>query len=724
MRIFRNLPFHPIWPHTRGGRFVVSLVVAALAALLLVMWSPAQADDSQAPLAESPYFFVESSEPGTDRLPLKSTRVNVHIAGVIADVTVAQIYRNEGQRPIHARYVFPGSTHAAVHGLNMRLGERLITARIREKAQARIEFDQASKEGKTSTLLEQHRPNVFQMQVANILPGDEVAVELRYTELLTPRDAVYGFVFPTVVGPRYNSPQGAAAHEKWIATPILAPSASANPADVPGFDLRVTLATPMALQHVRSSSHDIEVAGLGTRRAEVSLRPGPAAGQGSTDRRADNRADNRDFLLDFRLAGNHIETGLMLFRGETENFFLAMVEPPQAVAPREVNPRDFIFVVDISGSMHGFPLDTAKVLMQDLLGGLRPSDTFNVMLFSGSSRMLSPQSVPATRANIERAIATLRETGGGGSTEIVPALKRIAALPRQDGVSRSVIVVTDGYVSVESEVFQLIARHLNRHNVFAFGIGSSVNRHLIEGMARAGQGEAFIVTRPELAAEQAARFRRVVEAPVLTQVKARFEGINVSDVEPAQLPDVIAGRPVLLFGKWRPIDGQAAVGTQATLVIEGRDAGGAFRSETPAREDQASSALRHLWARQRIATRGDQEALEGGQAQKPAITELGLRYGLLTAYTSFIAVDQIVRNANPARTPEVDQPLPLPEGVSPLAMGGALGAQVPSTPEPATWAALAVALPLLALALRRRLAPARRATPKAGTAGQDSQVQQ
>jgi Ca-activated chloride channel homolog len=390
------------------------------------------------------------------------------------------------------------------------------------------------------------------------------------------------------------------------------------------------------------------------------------------------------------------------------------------VPAREVNPRDFIFVVDISGSMHGFPLETAKVLMQDLLGGLRPSDTFNVMLFSGSSRMLSAQSVPATRANIEQAIATLRQTGGGGSTEIVPALKRIATLPKADGVSRSVIVITDGYVSVESEVFQLVARHLNRQNVFAFGIGSSVNRHLIEGLARAGQGEAFVVTKPEHAAEQAARFRRMVDTPVLTQLQARFEGINVSDVEPAQLPDVLAGRPVLLFGKWRDTPTRAGTTRSAgtpKLVIEGRSADGAQRLEAAAREDRASSSLRHLWARQRIATLADQEALDGGPAQKAAITELGLHYGLLTAYTSFIAIDQVVRNSNPGLTTNVDQPLPLPEGVSPLAVGGAqglvLGAQVPSTPEPSTWAALSIAL----LALGAAAFAARRRAPKCSVHG-------
>ena len=672
----------PLRPLTRSGRVLLCVAVSVFAALLLVAWSPAHADDAEARRAESPYFAVNSSEPGTDRLPLKATRVDVRIVGVIADVTVTQTYHNEGQRAIEARYVFPGSTQSAVHAMNVRLGERLLTARIREKQQARVEYEAAKKEGKTSALLEQHRPNVFEMNVANILPGDEVAVELHYTELLTPTDARYGFVFPTVVGPRYNSPQGAAVAQKWVATPYLRSGESSNAS----FDIKVTLDTPLALREIASPSHAIEVTGDGTAHASVALKAVSTAG------------NDRDFILHYRLAGDRIETGLMLFRGESENFFLAMVEPPQAVPVRQINPRDYIFVVDISGSMHGYPLETSKVLLANLISGLRPSDTFNVMLFSGSNRMLSPTSVPATRANIERALQTIREMGGSGSTEIVPALKRIAALPKSPDVSRSVIVVTDGYVSVEAEVFQLIRKHLNQQNVFAFGIGSSVNRHLIEGIARAGQGEAFVVTKPAEAAAQAERLRKIIEAPVLTNVTARFQGLDVYDMEPPQLPDVLGGRPVLVFGKWR---GEAA--GNARMIVEGRSAEGPFSAEVNAtgREDRTSSALRHLWARQRIAALSDQEALEGGSAQKSAITDLGLKYSLLTQYTSFIAVDHIVRNPNPALAPTVNQPSPLPQGVSELAVG----AEVPSTPEPGAWFALLVVLGIVGatvVSMRRR----------------------
>jgi Ca-activated chloride channel family protein len=648
------------------------------AAAGLIAASPVHAQQAEPRTkTESPYFFVKSDDPSVDQLPLKSTRVDVRISGVIADVTVTQHYRNEGTRAIEARYVFPGSTRAAVYGMNVRLADRLVTAQIREKQQARVEYDRAKSEGKTAALLEQHRPNVFQMNVANILPGDDVRVELRYTELLVPQAGTYEFVFPTVLGPRYNSPQSADAQSKWLSQPYL-PAGRPAPS---AFDIHVDIASPIGIKEVRSTSHTVEVTEKNDRHTGVAL----SSSAGSSN--------NRDYILQYRLAGDRVESGVMLYRGDGENFFLAMVEPPKSSAPSEINPREYIFVVDISGSMNGFPLDTAKALLRELIGGLRASDTFNVLLFEGSNRFLAPRSVPATPANIERAIRTIDEQRGGGSTEIVPALRRVYAEPKASpDVARTVVMVTDGYVSVEREVFKMIREHLSEANVFAFGIGSSVNRHLMEGIARAGMGEPFIITKPAEAREQAQRFRRMIETPVLTQVKARFEGIQVYDVEPAQLPDVLGERPVIVFGKWK---GEPA----GKVVIEGRSASGPYRQaiDVEGAVSRDSEALRHLWARHRIQSLSDQEAQEGGDRQRAEITQLGLRYGLLTQYTSFLAVDKVVRNLDAASTPSVDQPSPMPQGVSNLA----IGASVPGTPEPEAWGAMFVTLSVLAMLARR-----------------------
>jgi Ca-activated chloride channel homolog len=696
-------------PLSAAGRALAVAALALFSLLVLLMAAvstPAHAFDSDARPSESPYFHIKSGDPTVDALPLQSTRVDVRIAGVIADVTVTQRYRNEGSRPIEAKYIFPGSTRAAVHAMNLRVGDRLITAQIQEKRKARLAYQQAQREGKTAALLEQERPNVFATNVANILPGDSVEVELRYSELIAPDQGVYGFVFPTVVGPRFHSP-----HARRDNGDASFPSVAYLRSDAQGdatsgesaFELSVQFASPLPVSDIRSPSHPIEVMHEGRTDAKVEL------GQDAAVR------NNRDFILAYRLAGEQTATGLVLHKGEREqeNFFLALIEPPKVIAPMAINPREYVFVVDISGSMHGYPLETAKTLLRELIGHLRPSDTFNVMLFSGSAAMLSERSVPATQANIDQAIRVIERQQGGGSTEIVPALKAIAALPKNADVARSVIVVTDGYVSVENEVFALVRKNLGNSNVFAFGMGTAVNRHLIEGIARAGQGEAFVVTKPAHAAAQAKRLRAMIDSPVLTSLRARFDGLEVYDVEPAGalqggLPDVLGGRPVVIQGKWRSTTGALPSGT---LTLQGQSASGSSSTTVSVgAPDPNAVALRHLWARQRIAALADQEALEGGQSQREPILALGLTYGLLTAYTSFIAVDTVVRTSTPD-TPVV-QPVPLPQGVSNLALrkshegvhaaAPTVHAHVPSTPEPAVWLAVLVVLgTLLASGVRR-----------------------
>ncbi|MBD9414841.1 VWA domain-containing protein [Pseudomonas sp. PDM16] len=653
---------------------------AVRAALGLVLLGCSTLVLAQQEQGESPYFAVEGGDGVVDALPLKSTDVQVRILGVMADVRVVQRYRNEGQQALEARYVFPGSTRAAVYGMTVRLGERELRAQIREKQKAKVEYQQAKSAGKTAALLEQQRENVFQMQVANILPGDEVDVELRYTELLLPEEGVYRFVFPTVVGPRYNGKPGAASHkaEPWIGTPHLGEGAPSNA----GFSLAIDLMAPTPLADVASPSHPLQRERLDANRLRLSL---------GNDGRP---ANNRDFVLDYRLSGADFQSGVLLSEGEQEDFFLALVAPPRNAPSSLIVPREYIFVVDISGSMHGFPLDTTKQLLRNLIGGLRPADSFNVLLFSGSSSMLAPQSQPASPENIDTALAMLDTQMGSGGTELLPALRQALAIPVDAERSRSFVVVTDGFVAVEREAFQLVRENLDKANLFAFGIGSSVNRQLIEGLARAGQGEPFVVLDAESAELEAERLRRMIDAPLLASPKLTFEGLDVYDVEPAVLPDLFAERPLAVFGKWRgPAKGH--------LRVDGHGSGGPFHAEVPivaSAVQKGSQALTHLWARRRVASLVDQETLEGGYQHSQAILDLGLKYGLLTPYTSFIAVDEEVRNPNPGAAAKVQQPLPLPQGVS----NQAIGALVPSTPEPAAWAMLLIAALGMFWANRRR----------------------
>ena len=609
----------------------------------------------------SPYFFVKSDDPGVDQLPLKSTSAEIKVVGVIADVRVTQVYKNEGKLPLEAIYIFPASTRAAVYGMKMTIGKRTLIAKIQERGEARRQYEEAKQQGKSTSLLEQQRPNVFQMNVANILPGDIIHVELNYTELLIPTDGIYEFVYPTVVGPRYSNQTAETAlpSQKWVENPYFHQGKSPTYS----FDITTDLAAGLPIQNMVCTSHKVDIHYDGPSLATLKLNPSEKDG------------GNRDFILKYQLAGGKIQSGILLFEGEKENLFLLMLQPPKRVNVSQIPPREYIFIVDVSGSMHGFPLDISKKLLRDLIGNLRPTDKFNVLLFSGGSSLMSEQSLPATSENIRHAVNIIDKQRGGGGTELLPAMKRALSLPGSEGSSRTVVIVTDGYVTVEEEAFDLIRKNLGDANMFTFGIGSSVNRHLLEGMARIGMGEPFVISKPEETREKADQFRKMIESPVLTKVRMDFGKFDVYDVEPLTIPDVFAERPVIVFGKWR---GRPA----GEISLQGMTGNGPYINKIHIRKEKpvpSNSALQYLWARHRIALLSDYNVLRQDPERVKEVTRLGLAYNLLTAYTSFVAIDTEVRLID-GQPITVKQPLPLPEGVSDYAVGRGAMAQKMMSP--------------------------------------------
>jgi Ca-activated chloride channel homolog len=272
--------------------------------------------------------------------------------------------------------------------------------------------------------------------------------------------------------------------------------------------------------------------------------------------------------------------------------------------------------------------------------------------------------VEATDERIQAAMSLIDEQRGGGRTELSRALQTGLALPHDDNIARTMVVVTDGYIAAEKEVFKLIADQAGQCNVFTFGIGSSVNRHLVEGLARAGQGEPFVITDPREAADGAARFRKYIEAPVLTGIHVDFEDFGAYDVEPEHHADLFASRPLVICGKWRGA-------LQWAVRVTGTTGNGPYSAQFDIASDKKphdTPALPYLWAKKRLEHISGFNTGEDDETTRREVTGLGLRYDMLTAYTSFVAVHDVVRNtAEPAR--DVDQPLPLPRHVSNLAVG-------------------------------------------------------
>lgn len=677
----------PVFPLALTGLLAIIAMLGLLAAPRPCAAEAGATSDGAGP--ESPYFFIEDGDPAVDRLPLERTDVKVDVTGVIANVRVRQAYKNTGSRPISARYLFPASTRAAVHGMRMRIGQQVIEAQVQEKKRAEQTFERAKREGKSASLLEQQRPNVFSMRVANVMPGDRIEVELDYTEMLVPEDGQYEFVYPTVVGPRYPgggrspapAPEAASVSTAYLHETEEAPY---------GFHIEGRLTTGVPLQYLDVPTHRVTTETEDASVARFAL----AKGQ--------ERSGDRDFILRYGLSGGQVESGLLLYDGKAagskpgdqEGFFLLTVQPPARVPMEAMPAREYVFVLDVSGSMHGFPLDTAKQVIRDLVLDLRPVDSFNVMLFSGASKLLWPASRNPTEDNLRDALAVIDGEQGAGSTELLSALQRALAMPSQRGTSRSFIVVTDGYISAERDVFEYVRAHAGDANVFSFGIGSGVNRYLVEGLARAGFGEPFIVTDPGTSQVAAQRFAEYVRTPVLTDLRFLAEDFDVYDVQPKTLPDLMASRPIVVMGKWRG-------NPKGRLIVRGDSPKGAYTKTidvTHHKPDVEASALSRLWARTRIAELSDFSFGRESDGEREQITKLGLRYNLLTAHTSFVAVARQVRNPG-GQSQAVDQPLPLPVGVS----DRAVAAPMYGAPEPELWLLLMVlAVGIFVGTLRRR----------------------
>ncbi|MFA9391218.1 MAG: VIT domain-containing protein [Prolixibacteraceae bacterium] len=598
----------------------------------------------------SPFFYVECTDSTIDALPLKSTKVKVNISGIIADATIMQRYVNSGTKTLEATYVFPLSTKAAVYYLKMYIGDRIITAVVKEKEQAQQEYEEAIAQGRTATLLEQQRPNVVQMKVGNILPADTIEIEIKYTELITPVDGIYEFVYPTVVGPRYFSQAHSDPNDSsWVEIPYT--HEGENPLST--FHIQVLVNGGMPIAGILCPSHDsIDINFLNESQAKCQLTEG------------DSLSGNKDFILDYILSGDEHKTGILLYEGEDENFFLSMIQPPQNTQTDQIPPREYVFILDISGSMSGFPMETSKSLITSILQGLNVFDKFNILCFAGGSAFLFDESKEANAENIAAANEFIASISAGGGTELLPALQKALAYPTDHSYSRTFVIATDGYVTVENQAFDLIRNNLNKANFFAFGIGSAVNRFIIEGIAHVGMGEPFVVTKPEEAQNKAALFRKYIEAPVLTNISSSFTGFETYDVEPLSIPDVFAERPVIVFGKWNaPKAGQ--------LQVDGISGYNNF-SKTLNLDDYSSSdqniALRYLWARYRIQLLDDYGQGSANNPNKDQIVALGLKYNLLTQYTSFIAIDSMIRNENGELT-TVTVPNPMPNGVSDAAVG-------------------------------------------------------
>lgn len=591
--------------------------------------------------------------------PLKHTAVKAEISGFLSRVTVVQEFENPFKDKIEAVYTFPLPQMAAVDDMTMKVGDRTVKGKIMRSEQAQAVYEAARQQGQVASLLDQQRPNIFTQSVANIMPGERVTVTISYVETLKYEDGSYEFSFPMVVGPRYipgtptspgtggTSPNTDRVPDASRITPPVAAKGVRAGHDI---SLEVSLDAGVAVEDLRSNTHEIEVVKPDDHSARVRLK---------------NMAEipNKDFVLRYDVAGRKVSDAVLTHRAERGGFFTLILQPPDRVTAEDVTPKEIVFVLDTSGSMQGFPIEKAKEAMQLALDGLYPQDTFNLITFAGDTHILFPQPVPATSENLRKAHQFLASREGSGGTEMMKAIR--AALDpsdKQDHI-RIVCFMTDGYVGDDMTIIGEVQKHPNAR-VFSFGIGSSVNRYLLDKMAQEGRGEVEYVGLNDDGSAAARRFHERVRSPLLTDISVDWAGLPVADVYPKRIPDLFSAKPIILTGRYT-CTGDATIKLRGKM--SGRDTVREIRVKLPEAEPQ-HDVLATLWARTRIddLMSQDLEGIQAGHARadvREPITQLGLEYRLMTQYTSFVAVEEMIvtEGGQPRR---VEVPVEMPEGVS------------------------------------------------------------
>ena len=584
-------------------------------------------------------------------LPLKHTAVDAAINGYIGTVNVKQAYENPYDTKIEAVYVFPLPEKAAVSEFLMVIGDRTIRGILREKEEAVAIYQEARRQGYQASLLVQRRPNIFEQKVANIEPGKAIDIDITYFHTLAYKDGWYSFVFPTVVGPRYNPP---GYPDPVNAVPRGQGSSGAGttveylrPEERSGHDIsiNVRLEAGVEIEEVKAS-HGVDVSRDGEHSAVVKLK------NVST-------LPNRDFVLDFRVAGERLKSNLLTHRDpETgEGYFTLMVIPPKdsTLVPRQA--MEMVFVLDCSGSMRGQPLQQAKDAVMVALDRLDSNDTFQIIRFSDTASQFGTEPVFATERNLTAArnyVSGLRANGG---TKMINGVKAALDFPHDPSRYRFVTFMTDGYIGNERAILAAVHSRIGASRIFSFGVGNSVNRYLMERMAEAGRGVVAYLGLNDSARTVMDGFFARVSRPALTDIEIDWGGMAVTDVYPRTLPDLFVGRPLVVTGQFS--------GDRKAVRVLG-SSGGERRTLMTAEDvdGSAGSSLAKVWARLRIADLANRLTRAGDPYGElgDAIRNTALRYQLVSNYTSFVAVDSSQKTAGDHGI-TVRQPVPVPDGV-------------------------------------------------------------
>ncbi|MCA9803146.1 MAG: VWA domain-containing protein [Cyanobacteria bacterium HKST-UBA02] len=602
--------------------------------------------------------------------PLKHTDVSVAVSGYVSRVTVKQTFTNPYKSKIEAVYTFPLSNTGAVDEMLMKTGDRVIRGTIKKREEARKIYEDAKALGKVASLLDQERPNIFTQAVANIEPGATVEITLKYIDLLPYEDGRFTFAFPTVVGPRFNpgTPAGKAGTgrdhdtnlvpDASLLTPPVTPEGTRSGHDI---SIKVDIDSGVPMTNLTSKLHEVSIGQEGTKRAHVELK-------------SKVTIPNKDFILSWDVAGEALKSGYITYRDPQDKdgsgYFTLMLLPPRKITPLTVAPKEMIFLIDCSGSQSGMPLDKAKETLAYIVDHMNPRDTFQVISFNNGYDKMLPRPMVASPEMKRRALNYIRKLEARGGTFMAPAVEATCKLPAPENRLRVVTFMTDGYVGNDMEVIGIVKKLRAESRWFSFGTGHSVNRFLIDEIAREGGGEAEYVIASSKAGETGSRFYKRIASPVLTDIKLKFDGVEVKEVFPKDVSDVWAQKPLYIKGRYlKPGKG--------SVTLTGFQAGKPYKQTLGLsfpETDTRNSGVASVWARAKV-DRLMSEDWQGAQLGKPnpelkeEIVETALKHHIMTQYTSFVAVDESSDTGKDPSSKAV-VPVEMPDGVSREAVFG------------------------------------------------------
>ncbi|HEX9961630.1 MAG TPA: TonB family protein, partial [Pyrinomonadaceae bacterium] len=467
----------------------------------------------------------------------------------------------------------------------------------------------------------------FTQSVANIPPNEKIIVEISYVETLKYEDGAYEFVFPMTVSPRYNPASVKPEDARKISPPVISSTRAGH-----DISIEVSLNAGVPVEEIRSKTHEIETYNPSPNSANIKLKNQTAI-------------PNKDFILRYDVSGKRIEDAVLAHRDARGGFFTLILSPPEKFAVEDVAPKEIVFVLDTSGSMSGFPIEKAGEAMKMALEGLYPNDTFNLITFAGDTHVLFDEPVPATPGNLRKAQEFLDSREGDGGTEMMEAVKIALAPSDAQDHMRIVCFMTDGVVGNDTEIIAEVKKY-SKARVFAFGIGDSVNRYLLDNIAKEGRGEVEYVALEDDGSAAARRFHERIRNPLLTDVSIDWNGLPVADVYPQKIKDLFSAKPVVVHGRYTR-------GTTGTIRLRGKVGGQDFVREIPVNLPEAEAqndVLATLWARQKIDDLMfanwdiEEEETRVTPQLKAAVTKIGLDYRLLTQFTSFVAVEEKIVN--------------------------------------------------------------------------------